>query len=348
PHPNSGGLLPAGKWKFHRAYEFHNISALFSTANFTISPNDPNYKNDRYPLGFANQDTKAVETGGAVDNARYLWVTDEGYLRMVCLEEDARNSAPGNGHNGVLKRFGTSALYSNKFQPNNHASSTNAFNNVRIYPGMRIEIRARVRATIGTGLLPGIWLQGNAAINTGSEWQHWPDYGEIDIMENFSTAPSATRRATIDQTFHLGTVLGKDENRYSPTIEVVELVNTIDQFHIYWIEWLDEETVRMGVNGAQTIELTKASVLSNGALWPFDVTVNPDGLHFLLTMMFVGGKEPVSNPDMKTTYTQARKELSTNPDLKIPRMEIDWIRFYKDNTYDKYADGKAFNGGVRY
>jgi hypothetical protein len=31
PHPNSGNVLPDGKWKFFRAYEFHKIDACLTT-----------------------------------------------------------------------------------------------------------------------------------------------------------------------------------------------------------------------------------------------------------------------------------------------------------------------------
>lgn len=33
------------------------------------------------------------------------------------------------------------------------------------------------------------------------------------------------------------------------------------------------------------------------------------------------------------SYQAARNILKVNPDIKIPRMEIDWVRFYIDDTY---------------
>ena len=82
---------------------------------------------NEYPLGFADQNTAAVETAGSVDNAKYAWVTDEGYLRMISLKE----RTPGN--NGT-KDFGTSAFYSCKFMRGNVNSPTWASSNIRIYP----------------------------------------------------------------------------------------------------------------------------------------------------------------------------------------------------------------------
>ncbi len=63
-------------------------------------------------------------------------------------------------------------------------SPTWASSNIRIYPGMRIETRARIRGAENSGMLPGIWLQGNEQVGGDSQWNVWPDFGEIDVMEN--------------------------------------------------------------------------------------------------------------------------------------------------------------------
>ncbi|MGL5958412.1 MAG: DUF5006 domain-containing protein, partial [Phocaeicola sp.] len=352
-HPNSRGVLQKD-WKFHHAYEFHKVENLRQTASsFIQSPNDASYSNDFYPFGFGNQSTEAVERQAGVDNARYLWVTDEGYLRMIFLKNSTKTTNSTNA--GVSKEFGTSSLYSNKFARghSNVNYNTNGYNNVRIYPGMRIEVRARIRATIGTGLLPGIWLQGNESVTQNhniSEYEIWPDYGEIDIMENFSTG---THKNTIEQTFHLGgTTLGSGKSVLPLSVRssaATELADAIDKFNIYWIEWVDEKTVRMGVNGAQTIELTEDLAKKNGATWPFDVKVNPDGLHFLLTMMSIKDAVIKVDSEMEVTHLVARENLKNNPDSKIPRMEIDWVRFYVDNSYATYAKDKpVFTGKPLY
>ncbi|MGL4364154.1 MAG: DUF5006 domain-containing protein [Bacteroidales bacterium] len=343
PHPNSGGGLE--KWKFHRAYEFHKIKSCL-TSKTNIAANG-SYTNPDFPLGFADQNTLAVETGGAVDNARYVWVTDEGYLRMVCLKQQTSSS-----NNGAVKNFGTSSLFSCKFRPNPELGmNKEAPANVRIFPGMRIEVRARIRGCEDTGMLPGIWFQGNESMDNGSpgypqsQWVFWPDYGEIDLMENMS---NNLHKKYIDQTFHLGKTLGNDNPsapaKYSPSRYVSELTGIIDKFHIYWLEWVDNTTVRMGVNGAESIVLTEAEAKKNSALWPFSTEINDDGLHFLLTMMFLGKVEPTPTPDMETTHLQAREDLKTKPELKIPRMEIDWVRFYTDDTYSDF--GKKYRDDV--
>ena len=323
PHPNSGKVLPEGKWKFFRAYEFHKISSCLTTKE----SNDKTYVSNEYPLGFADQNTAAVETAGSVDNAKYAWVTDEGYLRMISLKE----RTPGN--NGT-KDFGTSAFYSCKFMRGNVNSPTWASSNIRIYPGMRIETRARIRGAENSGMLPGIWLQGNEQVGGDSQWNVWPDFGEIDVMENNTKHGNLSYRRSAEQTFHIGnTAPGTGGSRhYNPTVAVTDIAGTIDQFQIYWMEWVDNQTVRMGVNGKTTITITEAQALANGARWPFTDKVNTEGLYYILTMMFLGKQAP-NYPSMEMSYLTARNMLKNNPDALIPRMEIDWVRFYIDDTY---------------
>ena len=116
-----------------------------------------------------------------MDNAKYAYVMDEGYLRMMTLKERAKS---GNG--GKEWDYGTSAFYSCKFMRGNANSTAWASSNIRIYPGMRIETRARIRGMENSGMLPGIWLQGNEQVGGNAEWNNWPDFGEIDVMENNS------------------------------------------------------------------------------------------------------------------------------------------------------------------
>lgn len=325
PHPNSGHLLPEGKWKFFRSYEFHKIPSCLTTK---VS-NDKSYTSNEYPFGFADQNTGAVETAGAVDNAKYAWVTDEGYLRMISLKEKT-TSLNGNGN----KDFGTSAFYSCKFMRDNDNSPTWASSNIRIYPGMRIETRVRIRGTENSGMLPGVWLQGNEQVGGNSQWNVWPDFGEIDVMENNTKHGNLAYRRSAEQTFHIGNLTPGTGggNHYNPTVAVTELMGTIDQFQIYWVEWVDNSTVRMGVNGKTTITLTEADAIRNNARWPFTDQVNDEGLYYLLTMMFLNKAAP-NYPSMEMSYLTARNMLKSNPNALIPRMEIDWVRFYIDDTY---------------
>lgn len=335
PHPNSGNVLPDGKWKFFRAYEFHKIDACLTTKDSPMG----DYVSKEYPFGFADQNTAAVESQGAVDNAKYAYVMDEGYLRMMTLKERAKS---GNG--GKEWDYGTSAFYSCKFMRGNANSTACASSNIRIYPGMRIETRARIRGMENSGMLPGIWLQGNEQVGGNAEWNNWPDFGEIDVMENNSRHNNLAYRRGVEQTFHFGAPTpgtSTGAGAYNPTKAVTELASggktggtIIDEFQIYWVEWIDDETVAIGTNGVETLRVTKAMTEQNGGRWPFSYSINSEGLYYIITMMFLHKAEPnFGATDMVMSYQAARNILKVNPDIKIPRMEIDWVRFYIDDTY---------------
>lgn len=324
PHPNSGNVLPAGKWKFYRAYEFHHIAGCMTTKT---SAKNGGFVSNEYPACFADQNTEAVETAGNVDNIKYAWITNEGYLRMITLKESTVSARSGS-----TKAYGTSAFYANKFNHNNTKNHGYLPQNIRIYPGMRIETRARVRGS-KAGMLPGIWLQGNQAQGGDTPWVDWPTYGEIDVMENNTVSlPNS-----VEQTYHFGPLQSDEKTHYNPTTSggVPGFSGTVDQFNIYWVEWIDNNTVAMGVNGVETLRETRDNVEGRGYKWPFTTEVNTQGLHYLLTMMFLGKDAPTEG-DSEYSGLTAQKVRANDYDWSnspVPRMEIDWVRFYIDNTY---------------
>lgn len=342
PHPNAGGLLPDGKWTFYSAYEFHPISACVTKKTGPMG-----YTSDRYPRCFADQNTGAIQTAGGCDNTRYGWVTDEGYLRMITLKETTNiNGESGNGNKpiGTPMNFGTSAFYACKHKAdNNGISSTYEPQNLRIYPGMRIETRARVRGCEKTGMLPGIWLQGNEQVNGDPNWNVWPDFGEIDVMENNSTKFPKN----VEVTFHIGHQTPGQGDAHNPTTPngVPDFNGKLEDFNIYWVEWADNNTVICGINGTETLRLEKGSIPSD-ARWPFDDTINDQGLYYILSMMFLGKAEPNASTFAGLTTEQVRSKNYDWSNSPVPRMEIDWIRFYVDNTYSDH--GKPYKKSIFY
>ena len=105
----------------------------------------------------------------------------------------------------------------------------------------------------------------------------------------------------------------------------------------------------MGINGIETIRITKAKVEKKGNQGPFTDQINDEGLHLLLTMMFLGKVAPNDSESAAyagITYQDARTSQYSGADSPIPRMEIDWVRFYTDNTYNTH--GKQFNPIILY
>lgn len=344
PHPNARGLLTK-KWTFYSAYEFHPISACVKKMTGPMG-----YTSDRYPRCFADQNTGAIQTAGGCDNTRYGWVTDEGYLRMITLKETTKingeTDLKGGGKPiGTPMDFGTSAFYACKHKAdNNGISSTYEAQNLRIYPGMRIETRARVRGCENTGMLPGIWLQGNEQVNGDPDWNVWPDFGEIDVMENNSTKFPKN----VEVTFHIGYKTPGQGDAHNPTTPngVPDFDGKLEDFNIYWVEWVDNNTVICGINGAETHRLERGSIPSN-ARWPFDDEVNDQGLYYILSMMFLGGNPPSANKFAGLTTDQVRAKNYDWSNSPVPRMEIDWIRFYIDE--DTYSDhNKPYKKSIFY
>lgn len=345
PHPNAGGLLPENTWTFYSAYEFHPISACVKTVTGPMG-----YTSDRYPRCFADQNTGAIQTAGGCDNSRYGWVTDEGYLRMITLKEGTKingetNLQGGGKPIGTVMDFGTSAFYACKHKvENDGVSSTFEPQNLRIYPGMRIETRARVRGCENTGMLPGIWLQGNEQVNGDPKWNEWPDFGEIDVMENNSTKLPKN----VEVTFHIGYQTPGKGDAHNPTTEngVPNFNGKLEEFNIYWVEWADNETVICGINGEETLRLVKSKIPIN-ARWPFDDEVNDQGLYYILSMMFLGGNPPSANKFAGLTTDQVRAKNYDWSNSPVPRMEIDWVRFYIDKSI--YSDhGKPYRKSTFY
>ena len=207
-----------------------------------------------------------------------------------------------------------------------------------------LPISVFIRGMENSGMLPGIWLQGNEQVGGNAEWNNWPDFGEIDVMENNSRHNNSAYRRGVEQTFHFGAPTpgaSTGAGAYNPTKAVTELASggktggtIIDEFQIYWVEWIDDETVAIGTNGVETLRVTKAMTEQNGGRWPFSYSINSEGLYYIITMMFLHKAEPnFGATDMVMSYQAARNILKVNPDIKIPRMEIDWVRFYIDDTY---------------
>lgn len=318
-HPGADMSSELGKWKFWRAYEFHPIASCLTKQK----SNDNTFESDRMPLCFGNQYVVSVESAGGVDNAKYSWVTDDGFYRMITLKEPTQAISSGK-----MMNYGTSGVYSCKFFSENANSPTWASSNVRILPGMRIEVRARIRGCQNTGMLPGIWCQGNAQVGGAGPYQVWPAYGEADIMEN----NSKKLPDNVETTYHWATK-GTTRTFAKATSESgLSGFGNIDKYHIYWLEWRSETEVAMGVNGEVTNVLTENDLKSLGGDYPFNMTANPEGMHFWLTMMFLNKAEPnLKSGDMG--YQLARKEENIE---NVARMEIDWVRFYVDDTYQSF------------
>lgn len=315
-HPTLSG------WMFHNAVEFHYIQSVLYNG-FTLGEQHSSGGQDR-PHSFADQSTAKAGQYMTVDNNRYSAVMPSGYLRMWAAKDAT-----------LAKGYGVAAFYSNKFKdPSGANGNTNKPAYCHILPGMRIEFRMRVGGELN-GFNPAIWLMGNSNIqNTAAV--SWPACGEIDVVE--IPVGKVTGKSPL-QTLHFGNAAQDGTDVYSPSSGSMTGIDP-SVWNIYWVEWSDESTVRLGVNGSTNITVTRAEVESHGGVWPFDMTANPYGLHLVLTLGYPAPSawalgftdDPPAGWDSgfsSLTYSASRS------DERTPRMEVDWIRYYVSSSYPK-------------
>lgn len=316
PHPNE--ILAAEGWKFVNAMEFHAINGQCRTAK--------NANGVCPVLGFGAQNTAMVQKFMAVDNNRYTDVTDEGYLKMWAVKEKINATGGGSGQ----KEYGFSACFSGKFNMKPGFAPQHTWIGV----GTRIETRARIRGN-KNGFNAAIWLQGNTQSQLSDPYSAWPRYGEIDIMEN--PAGRSTGMNNVHQTIHMGDqATGTYKN---PTTQ--NGISKMDQWNIYWVEIVDDHTIKMGINGKTTKVITPADLGSASSEWPFNLEKNPLGFHYLLTLgapsAWSLGYTDIPPVGWDSGFSTITYEASKT-NQETPRMEIDWIRYYSNDNYSKPAN----------
>ena len=155
-------------------------------------------------------------------------------------------------------------------------------------------VEARIQIPFGQGIWPAFWMLGTNLSEVG-----WPQSGEIDILENIGSEPSAMH----------GTVHGpgySGANGIGGDYGLPEGKRFADDFYIYAIEWEPDE-IRWYVDGDNYLTLTPDDIPA-GSEWVFD---HP---FFVLLNVAVGGYWP-GNPDGTTTFPQT--------------MHIDYVRVYQ-------------------
>ncbi len=142
---------------------------------------------------------------------------------------------------------------------------------------------ARMKLPRGQGLWPAFWMLGS---NIGTV--HWPDCGEIDIMESLGREPTIVH----------GTVHGPGYSGGHAISAQYQLPGTpalADDFHLYGTSWTPGR-VEFSIDGHVYATVTPQS-LPGGTKWVYD---HP---FFVLLNLAVGGAWP-GNPDASTKFPQ--------------------------------------------
>lgn len=161
---------------------------------------------------------------------------------------------------------------------------------VDVAPG---RVEARIKLAAGQGLWPAFWLLGQ---NIGAVG--WPTSGELDIMENKGSAPTATSSAVHGP--------GYSGNTPFAHVRAVQHGSFTDAFHTFAVEW-DSLTIRFFVDDTLHFRVTRTGVETFGN-WVFDQPF------FIIVNLAIGGHfdgDPASDAILPAT------------------MLVDYVRVYR-------------------
>ncbi len=157
---------------------------------------------------------------------------------------------------------------------------------------------ARIKLPHGQGMWPAFWLMGDTLSTI-----HWPDCGEIDIVENIGKEPASVH-GSLHGPGYSG-ALG-----FTSTYKLPGGPHFSDEFHEFSIEW-EPNTVRFYTDQYLYATFVPAQ-LPSGKKWVFD---HP---FYIILNLAVGGDWPGA-PDRATQFPQ--------------QMLVDYVRVYtQDHT----------------
>lgn len=292
-------------WKFINGIEFHKINSSFWGNNPA-----------KTPWSLADTNDGPSQLCQSVDNTKFSKITDDGTLKMWAEAGDFAKTGGISGRNP----YGAAGFYSCNFDKN----ATTAPQFVRIYPGVRIEFKVRLRG-VRDGFIPWITLKDpkEAYRNMNKK--------EIDIVRN-----------------EKGNII--TQGVYTTQLEASKKTSlpTASEWNIYWAE-LDDAEIRIGINGSTTVTLKKEDASS----WPFEKSTfsvkdgMPMGLDFIMRLS-PSAERDAGNP-IEGWDTVLKSITDYQNDERTPLMEVDWIRFYKkEGVYQWNKDTEKVSGKVFY
>lgn len=161
--------------------------------------------------------------------------------------------------------------------------------------------RAEVRAKLpnGYGLWPAIWMMPQYSVYGG-----WPQSGEIDICE-----ARGQNLNQIASTIHYGT----PSNHYWITSGDLTTGCSIDQYHVYTVDWTPTQLVyRLDGKAYYVQDLT--NIANN---WMYSAPGQPFDQDFYMILNVAIGGDYLDDPDSSTKWNY--------PDAE---MYVDYVRVY--------------------
>lgn len=359
PHPNAN--LASQGWKFYTAHEFHRYDAL---------PNNE-FPDNPQPRGFEKYKNYHMQLNSTFTMKSTTRVSGAGHLEMWARRNENNRVDDEDFLYFPMGRSDFLANYPNPDMTNNwevggmisdapHVSTHWA----DFRPGMRIEIRMRLEnQTDIYNPSDAIWFVSNRYYTydgqNGDLWPflNWPSCGEIDLLETQNPKDNV-----MCSTIHsLETSSGHASTPgyyFSDGLDYTK-------YNIYWMEWTTNE-IKFGindkvygvVNGGAGITMgrdrwededlwapfTDAEITGTQLDWDRTWFTNPHGFRLILNLDMQ--KRDLSGNESWTGWDKTGPNDVDNyiPDWineqdpnKLPKMDIDWIRCY-------YDESKGFKG----
>ena len=268
--------------------------AATSVSPITTPPVTPSAKT--WTLAWSDEFDGA--SGAPVDAAKWGHDLGDGCSSGICgwgnSEKEYYTNAPenvsldGQGHLQIVARQAPSGLPCYYGACRYTSAKITTRGKMSAAPG---RVEARLKLPAGQGLWPAFWMLGSGFPTTP-----WPACGELDIMENKGSTPSATSSA----------IHGPGYSGNTPFARVYVLASgrTTD-FHTYAVEW-DEDFVRFSVDSAEHYAVARSQLQQFGN----SILSQP---YFVILNLAVGGQfdgDPQSDAIFPAT------------------MLVDWVRVY--------------------
>ena len=242
------------------------------------------------------------------DGYQVVW-SDE--FDGVALDESTWNyNTGGNGWGNNEKQYYTSREENIRvkngmleIEARKEQYQNNEYTSARIHSKGKKEfkygkIEARIKFPGGKGTWPAFWMLGSSG--------NWPNCGEIDIIEYSGSQPQRASFAV-----HTASKNGSKGNNWS-SLKYFDY-SLADDFHIYAVEWAQEEkdgkdVIRFMVDGVQYAELWE-TVIDDNNTWPFN---KPE---YIILNLAIGGNMGGQVDD--AIFDQQRI------------MYVDWVRVWQ-------------------
>lgn len=236
------------------------IGMTFSQAIASMKdtyPGSDDKKKDKWVMVWEDN----FEKDGYPDKA--VWDYEEGYIRNRELQYYTRERLENaRVENGFLV---IEARKDNWEGKEITSASLHTYGKKSMLYG-RIEVRAKLPTGLGTW--PAIWMLGD----NFRKGTHWPDCGEIDIMENVGYDPQVIHANIHTKAYNHVKGTGKGNK--------ITAEKPWEDFHIYAVEWYED---RMEFYFDDRCYFTYENEGNGFETWPFDQP------HYLILNLAIGG-----------------------------------------------------------